>query len=410
MKKVLISFIGTGQYNDENTARREYSEAKYSFDGRLIGESSFVSATLIEHFKIDKLILIGTAKSMWEEVYSFFCDRNHHSIDEPYYWSLANDCEKANHKSDLEQIDFSPIEKVIGENTQVIVIPYGINEKENQLIIKKLIHSFSKLEKGDKITLDVTHGFRSQPLFCAAAINYLIQVNDKELELERVLYGMLEARREFEEIAPIVDLSSIVELQRWSTAAYNFKENGKGDLLSKLMGESTNGLIQKFSDAVAINYVNEIQSQLSNLQSYAGSNFDDPLAEMIVPQVLSKFTKRLQKVQRSKSLFQLELSIWHAENRNYGSSFIVLAEGMISYVCEKESLDAQEKNQRDRAKNIMGKNKKHRELFELYKPIRDCRNNIAHSLSGRKNSIQSDVEMLLKTQKKLKKIFNQNNS
>ena len=72
----LISFIGTGSLNaDQKKSNRKYRTATYTIKGQEVGTDSFVSAVLFEHLKINRLILIGTARSMWEEVYEHFAKK-----------------------------------------------------------------------------------------------------------------------------------------------------------------------------------------------------------------------------------------------------------------------------------------------------------------------------------------------
>ena len=73
MARVIISFLGTGGYADRTKkSRGKYRSANYSFDkGKesTIYESEFVSEALYKHYNADRIIYIGTLKSMWEVVY-----------------------------------------------------------------------------------------------------------------------------------------------------------------------------------------------------------------------------------------------------------------------------------------------------------------------------------------------------
>ena len=89
MSKVLISFLGTSQ-KQEN---RKYRTADYKFnDGETI-TTSFIADAIRKHYKVDKLILIGTVKSMWEEVYETFCGEE---VDSDYSLNLYEYCVNAN--------------------------------------------------------------------------------------------------------------------------------------------------------------------------------------------------------------------------------------------------------------------------------------------------------------------------
>ena len=98
-RKVLISFLGTGPFESKET--RTYKTARYHLGEADLGDYPFVSAALKEYYQIDKVILIGTVHSMWEEVYLWFNVKAGKSEDETIYFDIAEACEKANHLSEL---------------------------------------------------------------------------------------------------------------------------------------------------------------------------------------------------------------------------------------------------------------------------------------------------------------------
>ena len=65
--RVLISFIGTGR-KAANEGKQEYEKAIYGLTDGSQRESSLITSVLYHHLKPDKLIVIGTAKSIWSEL------------------------------------------------------------------------------------------------------------------------------------------------------------------------------------------------------------------------------------------------------------------------------------------------------------------------------------------------------
>lgn len=89
MAKILIATLGTGQLKDDDTSIREYREAVYRFlDSGKTYKTSFIAAALSDHLQVDKLYLIGTSKSMWEEVYRYFSTASEQSVDDDYWVEL----------------------------------------------------------------------------------------------------------------------------------------------------------------------------------------------------------------------------------------------------------------------------------------------------------------------------------
>jgi len=418
--KTLISFIGTGPLTEASgSSQREYRKATYSIDGKIIGESSFVASVLLDHLNFDAIYLIGTAKSMWEEAYQYFAHKNNVEFNEEEYWKLVEKIDKANHKTDPDSIDLSAVKTVLGENSNAVCIPYGLNRKEQIQIFSRLGDLFSQINPQDEIVLDVTHSFRSLPLFATSVIQYFKSLS-KDIKFEKVYYGMLEAMNEFDKIAPIIDISTAIELQQWTTAAYSFKEYGKGQLLADLLGGEEGKVIQIFSDAVNLNYLSEIQQRLVNFQKIAEEGLENEFAQWVVPQVLDSFVKRLFKAGTTQHLFQYELSVWHREKQNYGSAYIVFVESIITYICEKGKVDWKAKKNRENAKEVIltfddyHKSypfklnlewKVQSEIREIYTKANHIRNNIAHNLSRRSNKAQTDIADLVKFQKEFKTIL-----
>src|SRR5699024_8430180 len=173
MAKTLISFLGTGSVLKEGEAAlREYRRAKYSVDGKLVGESSFVSSVLMDYYQFDGLYLVGTCKSMWEEVYRYFCENNKKDFEEGSYWELSDFVVEADHESDYDKLDLRKLEEVLGRDSKAVVIPYGLNRAEQMAIFSRLGETFGHLQDGDEVALDVTHSFRSLPLFATPVLNY----------------------------------------------------------------------------------------------------------------------------------------------------------------------------------------------------------------------------------------------
>ncbi|MBE9238776.1 hypothetical protein IQ227_22840 [Anabaena aphanizomenioides LEGE 00250] len=130
MAKILISPIGTGS-KDRKSQERKYTPAKYKIGNEQPYESTFMASVLYKHFQLDGIIFIGTVKSMWEEVYSFFCEENKIQRDDDYWLNLAIQIEEQlKYDSNLDDLDLSPIEKVLGERSKCILIKYGLDQNE----------------------------------------------------------------------------------------------------------------------------------------------------------------------------------------------------------------------------------------------------------------------------------------
>lgn len=377
MPRTLISFIGTGPTIQAKQARA-YRTAAYTLDGKDIGTGAFIASVLADMLLTDRLILIGTVRSMWEEVYRFFAEKNGLAVDEDYWLALAELSENGSHKSDWNGFDFAELRQVLGDKSRVLLIPYGLDKQEHYDIFQVLTEAFKSLPDGEEVYLDVTHGFRSLPLFSLTSLLYLQDVLQTSVRLEKIYYGMLEASGEFDGKTPVVDLSLVFEIQNWIKAAYAFMQFGKGGLTADLLTDKQQQkTVREFSDALSLNYLTKIEKQLHNFRS-VGMKIDQPLAKLFLPPVLTDFTDRLLHL-KTQAAFQLELSIWHFEKSDYSSAYIVFVESLVTYVCEQENLAWQEIFDRQYAKNELKKGQKYKSLRKIYKSCNKIRNAIAHN-------------------------------
>ncbi|ULB35861.1 TIGR02221 family CRISPR-associated protein [Proteiniphilum propionicum] len=394
-RKVLISFIGTGPLNKNNSAERIYKTAKYKL-GENIEETSFLASALGKFLDVDTYFLFGTMKSMWEAVYEKFAEQKRLEIDEAYWLQLSEQCgENANHNSKLDVSLFQKIEIILGNDSKIFPIYYGLNEKEIEENFSIFADAMSYLQDGDEIFLDITHSFRSLPLFATTALSFIKDVADKKISFSGIYYGMLEAGREFGGIVPVVNLSYMSELQNWIKGAYSFNHFGNGYLLAELLREknkTTSDKLTQFTNVLSMNFIHEIKSQISLLTSLASNTY--PLPEQIIlPKAFSAFAKRFSNLKK-QSEYQFELSVWHKENSNYGLSYLCLVEAIVTYVCEQEGSVATDEIARNSAKDSIYNDSRYSHIKSIHCKANTYRKNSAHLLENVQVNAQKAVTEL----------------
>jgi len=389
MRNVLISFIGTGPLNSS----RDYKTAKYFFkDEDKIHESSFIASALGEFLNIDTYYLFGTMKSIWEAVYLNFAKENK---DEDYAFKLYESASNSNYNTELDNALFKDIELLLGSDSKIIPIYYGINEKQIEKNFEIFADALKNLQNDDNIYLDITHSFRSLPLFATTAISFIQDVATKRVTLKGIYYGMLEVNNEFDNKTPIIDLSYIINLQNWIKGAYAFSSFGKGEKIAELMKEEDEISAEKvldFSNVLSFNYVHELKSQINILTSLSKHEYSY-LAKLIVPIVFSDFTKRFIHC-KQQSEYQFELCKWQFEKKMYALSCLCLIESIITFVCEKENLNEANKNDRNKAKGIICNCSEYRQLKEIYEPANKIRKSIAHLMENFSIESKKSIEDL----------------
>lgn len=339
MAKVLISFLGTGVFKDAST--RTYCTAKYSFNGTTL-ESSFVSKVLYDSLGIDKMILIGSTHSMWEEVYRVFADEGQRAPFDVAKWEeIYKACDANTNASELVIPHPEAIEEAIGGDSHVVLVKYGIDADEIKQNSEIILGLESLLNENDELYVDITHSFRSLPLYVMNLLVYLRNVSPKRIKIKGIYYGMLEARREFNNIAPIVELSDILNVNDWISGAYSFMQFGNAYKIASLIPtkyKSVSDTLREFSNIENLNHLVALYDQYKKLKRLAKEKQNWPrIMQMIIPQVVGRYTKTIEpktSANHKTSDFQFNIAQWQLGRYNFLAAITALVEAIVTRCCE----------------------------------------------------------------------------
>ncbi len=410
-RKVLLSFLGTGPLAEKET--RTYRTAEYHLGEENLGSYPFVSAALKKYYQVDTILLVGTVHSMWEEVYRWFASDNGMDLDEEAYFRIASASEVANYQSSLELPDKSLIEQTLGKDSKVVLIKYGISEMEVKENINIILGLQQYLNKNDELIVDVTHSFRSLPIFMMNLLIYLKNVSQKNIAISHIHYGMLEMIKELG-FAPIIDLRAMMNVNDWITGAYSFSEFGNAYKIADLIEEedkSTATLLKEYSNLMNLNHLHAIQSISQRLASLKDKAYQTLLPQLTIPPIVNNFINRFSVSNNKHALFQLKVAKWQLEHKKYAQAMLTLNEAMISYVCERNNLQWDDFDNREFAKAALKYKPVARslrcdpELKKIYKKLTPLRNSTAHSLETGTN-VPDMLRILKESVEKIEAIIN----
>lgn len=355
MSRVLVSFLGTSRPEKTDSGYRQYRRAKYTFpDGECI-ESSFVALALKKHYQIDKIILIGTPKSMWEEVYYAFSG----CIDDVYA-EIGEFCESANHKTKLDDFPhINEIEKSLGNGSKVVLVNYGLDSREMDENSKKVLSLEQFLEPNDELFVDITHSFRSLPLLLMNSLIFLRNVSSKRISICSISYGMLDITQEMGR-TPVIEMKSILEINDWISGASEFMGSGNAykiaDLLDGNAAATQSDLyaakvLREFSDVLNFNYIGAIQEQVKNIRKI---NFEQmsEYGRLIAKPIVDAFLDRFKRA-KLLSQYQYYLAEFQFAQRHYAAASLCLSEAYVSFMAECVAYKVDDKQDRLRAKNLL---------------------------------------------------------
>ena len=113
-------------------------------------------------------------------------------------------------------------QSLLGErlpNANIVVVPTGSTKDELWSVFSAIVDS---VEEGDSIIVDVTHGFRSQPMLLLMAVMFLRTA--KHCRVEGVYYGAYDSARP--ETTPVFDLTPFIDMVDWSHAVEAYFASG----------------------------------------------------------------------------------------------------------------------------------------------------------------------------------------
>ncbi|WP_020559178.1 CRISPR-associated protein Csx16 [Thiofilum flexile] len=279
-----------------------------------------------------------------------------------------------------EQAEKAHIDKILAEfevyqlpRPHVVRVPFGANAEQQWEQFHTILENIPQ-GNDKKVIFDITHGFRSQPFFAAAVINYVRSTRNVEnIPDMRILYGEYNSAKQ---VSDIWDMSTFINLLDWSSALQSFIKTGHGAALAQL-AKRENATIQKtgqgerprmlaklaesikaFSDNIATVRVLQIITESAKgrgsaanvLQTITDSEAEIRQHFMPLYPVLEQLKEKLKDIP-AQSLFSsqghvsmLTLAKLYIDYERYPEAAIVVREGWVSLyantnLTDKELLD-----------------------------------------------------------------------
>jgi|DewCreStandDraft_4_1066084.scaffolds.fasta_scaffold61347_2 CRISPR-associated Csx2 family protein len=208
----LISFLGKSQLDSKNG----YRTARYRFPDGAERETSYFGLALAEQLNAQRLILLGTASSMWDLLVENVIGD---AAQEELRIELIDAVRQQEVSERLLQRLTPALEQRLGRPVRPIVIPHATGFVEQQQLLERLS---DELARGERIALDVTHGFRHLAMLALTAARYLTHA--RGVHLQGLYYGALDMTADG--LTPVVELSGLAHVQEWAEALAAYEASG----------------------------------------------------------------------------------------------------------------------------------------------------------------------------------------
>ena len=381
----LISFLGKGQNS------QGYRLANYLFEDKsTFVEQKYLGLTLTEKLKPSRLILLGTAGSMWD----VFLESESSQL-ESQWLDLSESVQKEQVTTEQLQPFESFLSKKLGLTVQCILIPFARTEQDQIGVLSSLAEH---LVADEKVVMDVTHGFRHLPMLALVAARFLQKIN--KIQVEQIYYGALDMTEN--DRTPVLELGSLLNMLDWIDALSTFDKDGDYGVFSLLLAEQ--GLSIANADMLKQAAFFERTSNSSNARQKLQTIFtsieklETPLFGLFKQQLLKRLRWfRLQGRGRQEQ----QLAWDFLERRDYLRAVIYGMEGMISDALSKKKKDENDFDQRKIEIDLMSENN------DSFRRLKLLRNSLAHGVRPKNshNDILNALSEESRMQQSLKSRF-----
>ncbi|MBN8456182.1 TIGR02221 family CRISPR-associated protein [Accumulibacter sp.] len=321
----LISFLGKGRLDAQRTG---YQETTYRFSADFARSVAWFGLALAEHIKPQRLILVGTRGSMWD----VFFERQGNDDDEVLRLMEATEREAVT--QDLLDLPRQRLGRQLGIPVVCLLIPYARDTAEQVHILHDLA---AVVPPGERLCLDLTHGFRHLPMLALVAARYLERVAG--VEVEELYYGAYDMRNSAGE-TPVLRLRGLLTMLDWVDALATYDKDGDYGVFAPLL--TADGMDQDRAERLADAAYYERTSNPVPAQKTLSGVFSaveahrGPLGALF-GETLKKRIGWFRGAQRED--WERSLAAAYLERRDYLRAATFLYEAFITRACKQQGLD-----------------------------------------------------------------------
>lgn len=217
----LVSFLGKSQLDHQHG----YRETTYRFSDGAEYRTAYFGSALAGQISADRVLLIGTASSMWDYFVEAFAGD---TAQEALRIELMDAVRSGTVTENLLEPLTPTISARLGRQIEALIIPSAAEFADQQSILERLA---APLRRGEAVALDVTHGYRHLAMLALAAARYL--AHQRGIKVEGIYYGALEMTTDG--ITPVVALDGLEHLQQWGEALAAHEASGRYHVFADLL-------------------------------------------------------------------------------------------------------------------------------------------------------------------------------
>ena len=380
MSTTLISFLGRTQKGEKG-----YRLTRYDFgDGSEQGEYAYFGWPLAQRIQPDHFVILGTSGSMWDHLFE-----TDHNFGEQYeeerlqlVEAVGKKCVNAEMLTPLQPL----LEEQLGCKVFLELIPHGQQEDEQIQMIEIIARHVAQ---GERVHMDITHGFRTLPMIGLISALYLQKM--RSAEIVGLWYG--EYNPDTGQ-APVHDLKGLLHIADWLNALTCYDKDGDYGTFAPLLGEHGRLLAQAAFHERTTHSMLAYQ-QLSSWSKADSFPQNDPAAALFK----EKFEERISWHKRgTRAAREQRLAREYLERGDYVRAAIYGMESMISQHTYQQGIADEFNNREESRIALMAESQEFKTLSRL-------RNALAHGIRSHDKSIERILRDEQQLSSTLKDIF-----
>ena len=391
MTQALISFLGKAPIGGQ------YREANYDFDGK-VETARFFSRALSNIIKPERLIMLGTSGSMWDQL----CENL--GADEHDQWAELSEAVEQNSvtQSLLNQFN-TRFSEILNVECRLKLIPYGDDLPQQIEILQKMSED---IEQGDSVSLDLTHGLRHLPMLGLLSAMYLKTARD--VKIDGIYYGALDRTNPETKLTPVMRLEGLLTMADWISALDGFNKTGNIAPFSELLQRDgmEKETAQCLEEAAFFENTLNIPNARSPLKRFAEATKEG--LKGIGALFQDNLQKRISWCNEDKLyLRQQQNAYFYLKQGDYLRASTLGYEAFMTWQIRQDSsvpkLDPQNFGDRDKIKKKFESQSS--EQSKDYKMLRNLRNSLAHGVRSDLADIQRTLSSKERLHNELERLF-----
>lgn len=339
----LIATLGRPQKeHKEGQLDAEYDLVDYQLPNELGGDTikkPYLHLVLQELLQVEKVIMLGTHQSGWDELLWYLSTQQGGSngeIEDLYF--KVGTAREENDIGDLVPELEQAYSRLTGVEYHLIVHGLLANEGDMYALFGELL---KHLDHDAKLYLDITHDFRHIPMVLYSFI-VLVTAMREQVEIDGIYYGMVSGPPK-EKKGPVINLLPTIDFLNLSRAVTSFFGFGElrelaafyGSHASRKVGQELQVLSRYLDLSIAKGLnpaVRQVQGSLSQ-----GSPVEHPL----LGRLSSLVKEELEPLNSEGAAWkqQMQMALWHWRHRRYQEALTLANEAITTWFLEERNED-----------------------------------------------------------------------